>query len=114
MDGDEHKKVPMRFVLAEGFGSDGLLCCPSCGCREVHPGCVLVQQGETETFVNRDGTNVVASNRHKKHSGSLIGLSFFCENLCTFDYLFEFHEGSLSVRLTVGSCTDHPSELWRN
>ena len=114
MADETHTQVPVKFALADGVGLGAALHCPSCGSGCVHPREVLVQQGNTATFVSVDGTNVLPSTRGKTHRGSLIGMGFFCENGCTFDYVFEFHKGSLYVRLLVGSYTDEPDELWRD
>jgi hypothetical protein len=112
----DEKPAPaaVRFALADGVGLGATLCCPSCGCGQVHPREMLVNQGNTATFVSVDGTNVIPSSRSETHRGSLIGLGFWCENGCTFDYVFEFHKGSLGVRLLVGSYTEQPDELWRD
>lgn len=110
----KHKQMPVRFMLADVYESDVALCCPSCGCQQVHPREVMVEQGNTATHVTGDGTVVAATNRSERARGSLIGLRFFCENGCEFDYVFEFHKGTMGVAMSVGSNADDLSELWRD
>lgn len=114
MEREKLSKMPTRFVLSDLFNDGAALCCPCCGCEQVHAREVFVEQGYTATRVGGDGTGVVWSDRHKTKRGSAIGLAFYCEWGCTFDYVFEFHKGTMSVSLLAGSHTDDLGELWRD
>lgn len=114
-----HDAVPRegaQVVLVPLSDPQAELCCPVCRSVYVHPLGVVVEQGQTRTEVRRESTTTLPTDRSQYARGSLIGLVFGCESGHDFQYEFEFHKGSTTLRLEAWARDPQQvlPELWRN
>ena len=104
-------QVPLRFVIeGASHAGDGTLCCPVCGGDYVHIGPVIIEQGQTQTRIERDSTFVGGTDRGEHYRGSSVQIRFYGECGHLFWYDFAFYKGNVSASLGHREIT--PDEPW--
>jgi hypothetical protein len=103
----ESPAVLPHFVTNE-VSRGVVMCCPVCGCRNIHPAEVIVSQQRSRTKVMKEFTCVTRSDRHHKQTGVEITLDFWCEAGHAFEYSLDFRKDRIHVGLETE--TVDPSE----
>ena len=98
----ESPEVLTRFVTEE-VKRGIVLCCPVCGCQEVHPAEVIVSQQRTRTKVTKEFTCVTRSDRHPKQTGVEVTLDLWCAQGHAFEYSLDCRKDKIYVRLETDS-----------
>jgi hypothetical protein len=113
----EVSQPPVRIVLqhAASDGTVGVLCCPVCGCECVHFGPIIIEQGQTKTLIENESTKVGTTDRGHHRRGSRTSQAFICEANHVFWHEYEFHKGTMYLRLKTCDLADvEVDELWRD
>jgi hypothetical protein len=83
-------KIPPRVVLADSFGDEARICCPVCGCKQVHMTGIIANDGITTVQLCANLSLIHESLRNPGFPGSFSCTHFFCERGHEFRYLFRF------------------------
>lgn len=90
-------KIPPRVILADSFGQEARICCPICGCKQVHMTAILSSDGTRNVELCPDLFLVQESRRRPDYPGSVSCTHFFCERGHEFRYLFRFSNRTTQV-----------------
>ena len=105
-----------RAVISAETDHDAILCCPACGCDNVHIVGVFTGMKHTAVLCNGDDAAVTRSTKPSPRSGSRVTITFAGECHHGFSYRWEFRQGSTHTTLVnVHQIPpgQFPRTLWR-
>lgn len=109
------RKIPSRIILTNGFSDQARICCPICGCKQVHMTATGSYDGVFDVSLCAELRLIQKPPRHPDFPGSTSCTHFFCERGHEFRYLFRFSNRSTEL-ITMASEFDpqegFPHELW--
>ncbi len=107
---------PYKQVVSADSDHDAILCCPVCGCDNVHIVSVFTGMHHTAVLCNGDDAAVTRSTKPSPRSGSRVAITFAGECHHGFSYRWEFRQGL--TRTTLVNVEQIPpgpvpQTLWR-